>query len=69
MVLERTECFMQTYVVFLNKIRTVCQPFNVGLLKTVALTFTEIDFSQCKIELWTSGFKGLKGFGRAYLYY
>ena len=43
--------------------------FNACRLKTVALTFTEINFSQCSIKLWTSGSKGLKCSGRAYLYH
>ena len=40
-------------------------PLMPAAVKTVAVTFTEINFSQCDIKLWTLSFKGLKGPGRA----
>ena len=39
------------------KIKKSWVHFNAWRLKTVALTFTEINFSQCEIKLWTSGLK------------
>ena len=58
LVLQRTTSLIQVQVVFHNKIRTMCQPFNARYLRIIAITFTEINLSQCDIKLWTSGLKG-----------